>query len=169
RFQVTESYFARGLPRRSRVSPSPRAASNHESAWQARRVVASGVTVALPDEPEAFEREERVDALQSPSVRDDQVGQAARRYRRRLDAELPADRLHDPVYLPGEAVDEPGLQARRRVLGDHGRRLDEVDGEEPRRARRERLHRDLDPRRDDAPCVLAFRRDDVEVRRGAEV
>ena len=54
-------------------------------------------------------------------------------------------------------------------LRDHRRGLAEVDREQPRRARRERLHRDLDPGREDAAHVLALRRDDVEVRRGAEV
>ena len=127
------------------------------------------VLVALPDEPNPFEGQERVDRLQRPRVRDDQVGQAARRDRLRLGAELLADALDDPVHLSGEPVDEPGLQARGGVLRDHRLRLDEVDLEQPSRAREERLHRDLDPRRQYAADVLPFRRDHVEVRRGAEV
>ena len=45
----------------------------------------------------------------------------------RLRLELAADPLDDPVHLAGEAVDEPGLERRRRRLADHGRRLREVD------------------------------------------
>ena len=73
------------------------------------------------------------------------------------------------VDLAREAVDEPRLERGRGRLADHRRRLDEVDLDEPRRAREERVHRDLDPRREHAADVLARRRDDVEVRRGAEV
>jgi hypothetical protein len=39
-------------------------------------------------------------------VRDDQVGQAARRNGLRLDAELATDPLHDPVDLAGEPIDQ---------------------------------------------------------------
>ena len=75
----------------------------------------------------------------------------------------------DPVHLAGEAVDEPGLERRDRRLADHRRRRDEVDLDEPGRAREQRVHRDLDPGREHAADVLALGRDDVEVRRGAEV
>ena len=52
---------------------------------------------------------------------------------------------------------------------DDGRRSRVVDVHEPRRPREERLHRDLDPRRQHAAHVLALGRDDVEVRGRAEV
>ena len=102
-------------------------------------------------------------------MRDDQLGQAAGGNRLGLDAELSADRLDDPVDLAGEAVDQPGLQGGGRVLRDHRRRLGEVDREQARGARRQRLHRDLDARRQDAAHVLALGRDHVEVRRRSEV
>ena len=84
-------------------------------------------------------------------------------------AELAADRGHDAVDLAGEAVDDAGLEPTDRRLADHARRLDVVDLDEARRAREERLHRGLDPGREHAADVLARRRDDVEVRRRAEV
>ena len=55
-------------------------------------------------------------------VRRDQVGEAARGDRLRLDAELLADPVDDPVHLAGEAVDEPGLEAADGRLADHRRR-----------------------------------------------
>ena len=90
-------------------------------------------------------------------VRRDQLGQAAGRDDLRLDAELAADRCDDAVDLAGEAVDEPRLERGRGRLADHRGRLDEVDLDEPRRAREQRLHRDLDPRREHAADVLALR------------
>ena len=74
-----------------------------------------------------------------------------------------------PSTWPGEAVDDAGLEPADGRLPDHARRLDVVDLDEPRRTREERLHRGLDSRREHAADVLARRRDDVEVRRGAEV
>ena len=89
--------------------------------------------------------------------------------RGRLGAELLADPADDPVHLAREAVHEPRLEPADRRLPDHRRRRGVVDLHEPRGAREQRLHRDLDPRREHAADVLALRRDDVEVRRGAEV
>ena len=55
----------------------------------------------------------RVDAVERARVRRDQVGEAARGDRLRLDAELLADPADDAVDLAGEAVDEAGLERRR--------------------------------------------------------
>ena len=109
--------------------------------------------------------------LDRPGVRRDQLGEAAGRDHARASAPSSlADR--------GRRCRPPGPRSRRRaptaaplavVLADHCRRLDEVDLDQPRRPREERLHRDLDPGREHAADVLARRRDDVEVRRGAEV
>ena len=65
-----------------------------------------------------------------------------------------ADAPDDAVHLAGEAVDEPRLEAGDGRLPDHRRRRREVDLHEPRRPGEERLHRDLDPRREDAADVL---------------
>src|SRR5919204_1322649 len=88
------------------------------------------LAVSLPDEPQALQREERVDALERACVRRDQLGEAACRHGLRLDAELAADVLDDPVDLAGEPVDQSGLETGRRVLRDHGRRRGEVDLEQ---------------------------------------
>ena len=85
------------------------------------------------------------------------------------DTQLAADRVDDAVDLAGEAVDEPRLQRARGGLADHLRRLDVVDLHEPGRPLEERLHRDLDPGSEHPADVRAVRRDDIEVRGGAEV
>ena len=104
------------------------------------------------------------------AVRRDELGQAAGRDAGAPGLELArGSRADDPVDLSGEAVDEAGLEAADGRLADHARRRDEVDLDEARGAGEERLHRDLDPRREYAADVFALRRDDVEVRRGAEV
>ena len=63
--------------------------------------------VPLPDEPEALERQLRIDLRDRLRVRRDQLGEAARGDRRRVRrAELLADPVDDRVDLAGEAVDE---------------------------------------------------------------
>src|SRR5437588_2632381 len=156
--------------RRSRSSRSRSRARWRAARSSGRWASSSGWNVVpLPDEPEALEGEERIDELDRPRVRRDQVGEAARRDHPRLRAELLADPVDDPVHLTREAVDEPRAERGLGRLADHGRRLLEVDLDQPRGASEERLHRDLDPRRQDAADVLAGRGDDVEVRRRAEV
>ena len=114
------------------------------------------VAVAVPDDPQAVEREERVDRGDRARVRRDQVGEAAGRDRRRVGPELAADRVDDPVHLAGEAVDEPRLQRRRGRLADHLRRLDVVDLHESRaRSCEQRVHRDLHARCEHAADVVA--------------
>src|SRR5438477_545846 len=54
-------------------------------------------------------------------------------------------------------------------LPDHARRLDEIDVSQSRGTPEQRVHRDLDSRREHAADVLRLRGDDVEVRRRAEV
>ncbi len=87
----------------------------------------------------------------------------------RLGAELLPDAADDPVHLAREAVHEAGLEAADRRLPDHRRRRCVVDLHEPGRTGEQRLHGRLDSRREDTADVLALGRDDVEVRRGAEV
>ena len=104
------------------------------------------------------------------SRREARSDRRARRWRRSgLDAELLADPADDSVDLTGEAVDEARLEAADGRLPDHAGRRDEVDLDETGRTREKRVHRDLDPRREHTADVLAFRRDDVEVRRRSEV
>ena len=102
-------------------------------------------------------------------VRRHELREAARRDDLRLDAELPADRCDDAVHLAGEPVHDAGLEPSDRRLADHARRLDVVDLHEPRGTGEERLHRRLDPGSEHAADVLPLGRDDVEVRRRAEV
>ena len=84
-------------------------------------------------------------------------------------AKLASDLLDDAVDLAGEPVDEPGLEAVHRRLADHRGRLGEVDPHQASGAGEERVHRDLDPRREHPAHVLPLRRDDVEVRGRPEV
>ena len=107
--------------------------------------------------------------LDGGRVRRDQLGQPAGGDDARLDAELLPDGRDDSVHLTREAVDEPGLERRGGRAADRGRRLDEVHLDESGGALEERLHRDLDPRREHAADVLALGRHDVEVRRRSEV
>ena len=102
-------------------------------------------------------------------MRGDQVGETAGRDDRGVGIELAADRVNDPVHLAGEAVDETRTERGLRRLPDHRRRLGVVDLDESRGACEQRFHRDLDAWCEHAADVLAGRRDDVEVRRRAEV
>ena len=129
------------------------------------------LAVPLPDEPQPLERQLRVDLRDRLRVRRDQLGEAARRDRRRVGRlELVAD--------PRRRSRRPGRRSRRRAPTGAPRvvvlpitRSGAVERHlrQPRRAREERVHRDLDPRREHAADVLARGRDDVEVRRRAEV
>ena len=103
-------------------------------------------------------------------MRGDQLGEAARGDdRRRLVAELGSDSLDDAVDLACEAVDQAGPQRRFGRLPDRGLGRDEVDLDEAGGAFEQRIHRDLDPRRENTADVLPRDRDDVEVRRRAEI
>jgi hypothetical protein len=102
-------------------------------------------------------------------VRIDQLGEAAGCNCSRVGAELLANRGDDPIHLPGEAVHDTRLQRGDRRLADHARRLDEVDLAQARRAVEQRVHRDLDPRRQYPADILSSWGDDVEVRRRPEV
>src|SRR4029077_7038423 len=69
----------------------------------------------------------------------------------------------------GESVHDSGLECVAGGLADHARRFYEIDLYQPRRPRKESLHRDLDPWREDTADVVPFGGDDVEVRGRAEV
>src|SRR4051812_6829982 len=77
--------------------------------------------VAVPDDPQALERERGVDSRDRLCVRRNQLRQAAGRDHLRLGAELAADARDDAVDLPGEAVDETRLERSRSRLADRGR------------------------------------------------
>ena len=98
-----------------------------------------------------------------------QVRQAAGGDDDRLGAELRGDPADHPVDLPGEAVDEPGLQRLLGGLADHRARLDELDLEQPGGPGGQRIDRDLDAGGQRAAEELTPGRDHVEVGRGAEV
>src|SRR5262249_56902831 len=127
------------------------------------------LAVPFPHEVKALQREERIDLVDRPGVRGDQVGEPAGGDRGRVAAELGPDVADDPVDLAGEAVDDPRLERGDRRLPDHRLRPDEVDLAEARRPGEERVHRDLDARREYPADVLARGRHDVEVRGRAEV
>src|SRR5215210_8676132 len=95
------------------------------SGVRARRSARSGVP--RPDDPQPFQGQVRIDAVERPRVRRDQVGEPTGRDGLRVGAELLPDPSHDPVDLAGEAVDEAGLEAADRRLADDGRRRREVD------------------------------------------
>src|SRR6185312_14319083 len=99
---------ARRGPNRSRLSR--RAASTSASRPVGRPVGSSGIDVLLVDEPEAFEGEPGLEAVDGTAVRDHDGSQAAGRDHRGAGrAEIHADALHDPVDLARGAVDQAGL------------------------------------------------------------
>src|SRR5262249_20845735 len=126
--------------------------------------------LAGPDEAKALKSELLVDGAERARVRRDQLGEAAGGNDRRVQgAELLADPVDDRVDLPREAVDQARLERRHGRLRDHALRSGERHLRQARRAGEERVHRDLDPRREHTARELPCRRDYVEVRRGAEV
>ena len=115
------------------------------------------------------ERQLRVELGDRLRERRDERGEAARRDRRaRRGAELVADADDEPVDGPRSRRRCP-TASRDACLADHVLRRDERHLRQPRGAREERVQRDLDAGREHAAEVLALRRDDVEVRRRAEV
>ena len=86
-----------------------------------------------------------------------------------VSSELLAQAPDDAVDLAGEAVDDPRADRVDGGLADQRAWRVEVDARQLRRARRERLDRDLDARRDDPAEVLAVGRDRVVGDRRAEV
>ena len=96
-------------------------------------------------------------------------GRPSRRPARSASSSSRADRRHDPVDLAREAVHEPRLERRRGRLADHARRLDEVDlASRAARAKSASIEISI-PGASTPPTYSPSRRDDVEVRRGAEV
>jgi hypothetical protein len=69
-------------------------------------------------------------------------------------AELATDRGDDAVDLSCEPVDDARLEPGDGRLADHARRLDVVDLDEPGRAGEQRVHRRLDPGRENTAHVL---------------
>src|SRR6266702_5857577 len=101
-----------------------------------RALLGGALTVALPDETQACEREEGVDAVDRPGVRGDQIGEPPGRDGLRLGPELAANVFDDPVHLTREAVHEARVQARDGRLADHRLRFDEVDPAQDRKSTR---------------------------------
>src|SRR3954469_21417817 len=85
------------------------------------------VEIQLPDEPQALQRELRINAVERGRVRRDQLGQATRGDRLRVGPGLCSDAAPDRIDLTCEAVHEARLKRSGRRLGDHRRRLDELD------------------------------------------
>ena len=121
------------------------------------------------DQPQAGQREQRVDLVDLLAERHDRAREAAGRDRRGLVAELVAQPLEHAVDLGGEAVDHARADRLDGRLADQRARRGEVDLGDRGGAAGERLHRDLDAGGDDAADVLARRPDDVVGDRGAEV
>src|SRR3954471_5569933 len=130
--------------------------------------VAALLRVALVQEPQAVQRQQVVHDVDLIAERDDVLGQAAGGDRLAV-AELRPQPPQDRVHLAREAVDDPAADRVDRGLADQRARRREVDARELRGARVERLHRDLDTRRDDPAEVLAVGADRVIGERGPEV
>ena len=149
--------------------PSSRPATRCSSTCRSRSTAAARA-VPLPDEPQPLERQERVDAARACAA----CGAISSRAR---PSRPSAPRRRAPRGC-ARRCRPPGRRSRRRaptgapptvVLPITVGGATKSTFDEPRGAREERVHRDLDPRREHAADVLAVRRDDVEVRRRAEV
>ena len=125
--------------------------------------------VALIDQPQTAEREQRIDLVDRLAVRRDRVRQPAGGDEGGLFVELVREAAVDPVDQSGEAVREARLDGRGGVLADRALGCGEIDARQLGRPRREGLQRDLDTGTDDTAEVFARTGDDVEVGRGAEV
>src|ERR687898_2953591 len=111
--------------------------------------------VALPDELQALEREPVVHLVHLLAEGHDPRRETARGDRGGLLAQLLAQPADDRVDLAGEPVHDARLDGLLRALPDRVPRLLYVHARQPRRARRERLQRDLDAGRDHTAEVLA--------------
>ena len=121
------------------------------------------------DQAQAVERERLVYVVDEVGGGRDERGQAARGDDARAAAQLLDHAPEDAVDESRVAVVEAGLnRGHGRGPDDLVRALD-ADAREPRRARKERVGRDRDARRDDAAEVAPALIDDLEVRRRAEV
>src|SRR3954471_3765834 len=125
--------------------------------------------VALVQQPQPGEGEQVVDLVDGLGEGHDRAGQPAGGDRRRVLPHLGAQPGDDRIDLAGVAVDDARADRVDRRLADELAWRDEVDLGQLGRALGQRLHRDLDARRDDAAQVLAARADRVEGQRGAEV
>ena len=114
--------------------------------WWSGRRKAVRPRPALVHEPQPLEREVGHVLVDRLAVRGDQPGEPAGHEHAGAAAELALHAPHDAVHLAGEAVDDAALERVHGVAPDHGRRRDELDAREPRRAVEERLHRDRDAR-----------------------
>ena len=128
------------------------------------------VAVALVEQPQAREREEVVDLVDC-SVNGTMCS-ARPPVATTSTSSLPSSpsmRPMIPSTAAGVAVDDAGADRLDRRLADRRARRREVDLRQLRAALGQRLEADLDARDEHAAEVLARRRDDVEVHRGAEV
>src|SRR5260370_1296406 len=123
----------------------------------------------LPEHPQALELEVGVDELQALHHLAHLVHQATGADDLHVALHLPPHPLDEPVHEPGPAVDHAGLDVGHGMPPDGVLRAHQLDAEESRRARDQRLRRGIDAGRDRAPDELAARVHAVEPRGGAEV
>src|SRR4051794_24698346 len=125
--------------------------------------------VALVQQLQPPQRQQVVHLVDRLRERDDVAREPARGDRLGLLAHLRAEAPYDRVDRAGEAVDDAAADRVDRRLADQRARWREVDARQRGRARRQRFHRDLHARGDDAAEVLAVGGDRVVRDRRAEV
>src|SRR4051812_8644295 len=125
--------------------------------------------IALVQQSQPGEREEVVDLVDRLGERSDDRRVPAGGDRVGLLPHLGPQAAHDRVDRPRVAVDDAGTDRVDRRLADELARRPDVDLGQLGGALGQRVHRDLDARRDDAAQVLALRADRVVGDRGAEV
>src|SRR5262249_43096986 len=137
---------------------------------QGRGVSTGGPGVGpLPENPEALQLQVRVDELQALDHLAHLPDESAGADHLDVGLHLEAHALDDPVYQPGPAIDHPGLDVGDRVPPDPVLRPHQLDAEQARGARDQRLARGVEPGRDGAADELAPPVHAVEARGGTEV
>src|SRR5579864_4004526 len=125
--------------------------------------------VALGEDAQAVEGQQRIDVRDRGRLRGDQRGVAARRDDRGPSAQLLAHPADHPIDLTGEAVQDPGLNRRDGVPGDDRRRPNDLNLAQLRGVLDEGVERNPDPGTDRPAQEVAVRGDRREGRGGAEV
>src|SRR5512137_1887379 len=123
----------------------------------------------LPEHPQTLELEILVHELQALHDLAHLAHQAPGSDHLHVTFHLPPHALDQPVDEPGPAVDHPGLDVGHGVPADGVLRPHQLDAEEPRGARDQRLRRGVDTGRDRAADELATSVHAVEAGGGAEV
>src|SRR5215470_18989308 len=124
---------------------------------------------SLPEDPQPLQLQVRIDELQALDYLAHLPDETAGADHLDIGLHLAAHALDDAVDQPGPAVDHPGLDVGDRVAPDRVLRPHQLDAEQARRARDQRLARGAEPRGDGATDELAAAVHAVEARGGAEV